>query len=53
MLDPEPGLLDRGVDPRIGQTERHRRVVKRDRRRPRGYTCLHALPRCTLLRRMD
>jgi hypothetical protein len=33
MRDPEPGLLDRGVDPPVGEAKRHRRVVKRDRRR--------------------
>jgi hypothetical protein len=38
----KPGLLDRGVDTHIGQTKRHRRVVKRDRRRSCGLTCLHA-----------
>ncbi len=32
MLDPEPDLLDRGVDARVGKPKRHRRVVKRDRR---------------------
>jgi hypothetical protein len=41
MLDLKPGLFHRGIDPRIGQPKRHRGVVKRDRRRPCGLTCLH------------
>ena len=36
--------FDRGVDAAIGQTECHRRVVKRDRRRSCGLARLHALP---------
>ena len=30
---PQSGLLDRGIEAAIGQAERHRRVVKRDRHR--------------------
>ena len=34
MRDRKPGLLDRGIDAVVGQPKRHRRIVKRDRRRP-------------------
>ena len=33
MRDRQPGLFHRGIDPRIGEPKRHRRVVERDRRR--------------------
>ena len=46
MLDRELPLIHRGINPRVRQPERHRRVVKHDRRRCRGLICLHAFPRC-------
>src|SRR5712692_7322136 len=39
-------LFDRGIDTAICNWERHRRVVKRDRRRSCGLACLHPLPPC-------
>ena len=53
VLDPQGGLFDRGVDAVIGEAERHRRVVKRDRHWLYGDIRLHAFPRSTLLRRTD
>jgi hypothetical protein len=41
MLDRQPGLLDRGIDAIVGQSERHCRVVQRDRRRLRR---VHRVP---------
>ena len=42
ILDRQPGLFDGGIDARIGDTKRYRRILKRDRYRSRGTTCLHA-----------
>ena len=47
MLDPEPHAFDRGVDAAIGETERHCRLIKRDRRRVCDQIRLHAFsPLC-------
>src|SRR3954454_9738279 len=42
MIDPEPGLFDSGIEAIAGQTERHRRVIERDRRWFRGDIRLQA-----------
>jgi osmoprotectant transport system ATP-binding protein len=42
MLDLQPSLFHRGVEPPIGEPESHRRIVKRDR--CRWLNSLHALP---------